>query len=99
MYANDLGPEDTVDQRKEAAPNHFAVIGGGTAGLGFPWPTSAKALFAMFSSLHFLLVNLAEAIKPSRLKPEGSAQGIQGNLEELAIATPKSIRFLFQGQA
>jgi hypothetical protein len=54
------------------------------------WRTSVKALFAIFSGLHFLFVNLAEGIKPSPLKREWSARGIQENLEALAISNLKS---------
>ncbi len=79
-----------MDHQKETAPIHIAVIGGGIAGLGLPWRTSAKALFAIFSSPHRLFVNLAEGIKPSPLKREWSARGIQENLEALAIANLKS---------
>ena len=45
MYANGLKPEHTLDHQKETASNPIAVVGGGIAGLGLTWRTSAKALF------------------------------------------------------
>jgi len=55
-----------VDHQKETAPIPIAVIGG-IAGLGLPWRSRAKAWFAIFSSLHLLLVNLKAAV--SRYDP------------------------------